>query len=45
MKKQYFLEFNFEDINSFNTLLSDQLLFKPGDTIPHVKLMFIFNYY
>ncbi len=28
MKKQYFLEFNFEDINSFNTLLSDQLLFK-----------------
>ncbi len=41
MKKQYFLEFNYEDINSFNSNLADQINFKPGDTIPHVLNMLI----
>jgi len=36
MKKLHFLEFNYEDINAFNTNLSDQLTYKPGETIPHV---------
>lgn len=44
MKKQYYLEFNFEDINSFNTNLSDQLNFKPGETIPYVIYYVILKY-
>lgn len=36
MKKQYFLEFNFDDINGFNQNLGDQLLTRPSNTIPQV---------
>ncbi len=37
MKKHYFLEFNFDDINGYNQNLGDQLLNKPSNTIPNVK--------
>ena len=37
MKRKYFLEFNFDDINGYNQNLGDQILIKPPNTIPQVK--------